>query len=204
MYNTNTAKTSLSARLSDSASRQPPKINMGAAIRAVEEARGSKDIPIKGASMRGNLIEVRGLVAGTTADDVEVLFILTSCYLPLLLLRYILDQAIFRRCGHIVSSSIQTPGPPDGTVAVRLLFKEEKDAINAVKKFNGETADGRTLSVKSVGNQPVNLAARLDGLLPSEGSVDALLTPAGSSYVQLFIQVFCFDIFCLENYVPMT
>lgn len=72
MFNGGNAKSSLSARLSDSASRQPPKINMGAAVRAMEEARGSKDITIKGASMRGNLIEVRGLVAGTTADDVEV------------------------------------------------------------------------------------------------------------------------------------
>jgi hypothetical protein len=52
---------------------------MGAAIRAMEEARGSKDIPIKGASMRGNLIEVRGLVGGTTADDVEVFFFLITC-----------------------------------------------------------------------------------------------------------------------------
>jgi hypothetical protein len=75
---------------------------------------------------------------------------------------------------------------------VRLLFKEEKDAINAVRKFNGETADGRTLTVKSVGNQPVNLAARLDGTLAAEGSVDALLTPAGSSYVQDSLSSFLF------------
>jgi len=160
MFNGGNAKSSLSARLSDSASRQPPKINMGAAVRAMEEARGSKDITIKGASMRGNLIEVRGLVAGTTADDVE---------------------AIFRRCGHIVSSSVHTHAAIDGSVVVRLLFKEEKDALYAVRKFNGETADGRTLTVKSVGNQPVNLAARLDGTLPGDGSVDALLTPSGSS-----------------------
>jgi hypothetical protein len=61
------------------------------------------------------------------------------------------------------------------------LFKEERDALNAIKTFNGETADGRKLSVKSVGNQPVNLAARLDGPLTGDGSVDALLTPTGSS-----------------------
>lgn len=72
MFNNGNGKSSLSARLTDTASRPPPKINMGAAVRAMADARGSKDINIKGASMRGNLIEVRGLVAGTTADDVEV------------------------------------------------------------------------------------------------------------------------------------
>lgn len=73
MFNNGNGKSSLSARLSDTAgSRPPPKINMGAAVRAMADARGSKDINIKGASMRGNLIEVKGLVAGTTADDVEV------------------------------------------------------------------------------------------------------------------------------------
>lgn len=68
------------------------------------------------------------------------------------------------------------------------MFKEEKDALSAIKQFNGETADGKTLSVKSVGNQPVNLAARLDGMLPGDGSVDALLPSTGSSCVTLDLQ----------------
>lgn len=88
---------------------------------------------------------------------------------------------------------------------MRLLFKEEKDALYAVRKFNGETADGRTLTVKSVGNQPVNLAARLDGTLPGDGSVDALLTPSGSSYVTLLLLKPSDEILnalILENYVP--
>lgn len=80
-----------------------------------------------------------------------------------------------------MSSSVHSTGTLDGSVAVRLLFKEEKDAVSAIKQFNGETADGRTLSVKSVGNQPVNLAARLDGMLSGDGSVDALLPSSGSS-----------------------
>lgn len=63
-------KTSLAERLSDE--QKPPRVNMGAAVRALEKATGTKDISIKGAGVRGNLIEVRGLVAGTTADDVEV------------------------------------------------------------------------------------------------------------------------------------
>jgi len=63
-------KSSLAERLSEQ--QKPPKVNMTAAARALEKATGTKDISIKGASVRGNLIEVKGLVAGTTADDVEV------------------------------------------------------------------------------------------------------------------------------------
>lgn len=151
-------KSSLVERLSDQ--QKPPRVNMGAAVRALEKATGGKDISIKGAGVRGNLIEVKGLVAGTTADDVE---------------------AIFKRCGPIVKSYVQSPGPTDGSVAVRLVFKEERDALSAVKKFNGETADGRTLVVKSVGGQAVNLAARLDSGLLKDGSVDALITPPSTS-----------------------
>lgn len=80
-----------------------------------------------------------------------------------------------------MKSYVQSPGPPDGSVVVRLVFKEEKDALSAVRKFNGETADGRTLIVKSVGGQPVNLAARLDTGPSTDGSVDALLIPTSTS-----------------------
>jgi len=151
-------KSSLAERLSEQ--QRPPRVNLGAAVRALEKATGTKDISIRGASVRGNLIEVKGLVAGTTADDVE---------------------AIFKRCGPIVKSYVQSPGPTDGSVVVRLLFKEERDALSAVKKFNGETADGRTLVVKSVGGQAVNLAARLDTGPLKDGSVDALITPSSTS-----------------------
>ena len=63
-------KTSLVERLSDE--QKPPKVNMTAAARALDKATGSGGVSIKGASVRGNLIEIKGLVAGTTADDVEV------------------------------------------------------------------------------------------------------------------------------------
>lgn len=63
-------KSSLADRLSEQ--QKPPRVNIGMAVRALEKATGTKDISIKGASVRGNLIEVKGLVAGTTADDVEV------------------------------------------------------------------------------------------------------------------------------------
>ena len=78
---------------------------------------------------------------------------------------------------------MQSPGPTDGSVIVRLVFKEETDALSAVRKFNGETADGRTLIVRSVGGQPVNLAARLDVGPAKDGSVDALITSPSTSYV---------------------
>lgn len=54
--------------------------------------------------------------------------------------------------------------------------------MSAVRKFNGETADGRTLIVRSVGGQPVNLAARLDVGPAKDGSVDALITSPSTSY----------------------
>ena len=94
-----------------------------------------------------------------------------------------MSQAIFKRCGPIVKSYVQSPGPADGSVAVRLVFKEERDALSAVRKFNGETADGRTLIVRSVGGQAVNLAARLDTGSLKDGSVDALITPSSTSCV---------------------
>ena len=82
-----------------------------------------------------------------------------------------------------MKSYVQSPGPTDGSVVVRLVFKEEGHALTAVRKFNGETADGRTLIVKSVGGQAVNLAARLDSGSLKDGSVDALITPSSTSCV---------------------
>jgi len=99
-------------------------------------------------------------------------------------------KAIFKRCGPIVKSYVQSPGPTDGSVVVRLVFKEEKDALSAVRKFNGETADGRTLVVKSVGGLPVNLAARLDVGPTKEGSVDALIIPSSTSCVSRTVRQF--------------
>lgn len=43
-----------------------------AAERALREANGEKGISIKGASSRGNVVEVTGLAEGTTSEDVEV------------------------------------------------------------------------------------------------------------------------------------
>ena len=92
-------KSSLVERLSEQ--QKPPKVNMSAAARALEKATGTKDISIKGASVRGNLIEIKGLVAGTTADDVEVS--------PDNLLLISLRQSVDNTWRHRQSSSVVVP-----------------------------------------------------------------------------------------------
>jgi hypothetical protein len=50
-------------------------MNFGGAVKALKEATGlaaDKELSIRGASTRGNVVEVTGLVKGTTAEDVEV------------------------------------------------------------------------------------------------------------------------------------
>src|SRR6266850_6391349 len=96
----------------------------------------------------------------------------TSVSLKKLLLSGIV-QAIFKRCGPITQSSVkQTPG--NGDVTVRLTFKQEKDAREAVRVFDNQVADGRTLGVRVVGGVNASLSGRLSiGVV--EGSVDALM-----------------------------
>jgi hypothetical protein len=50
-------------------------MNFGGAVKALKDATGlgpDKELSIRGASTRGNVVEVTGLVKGTTAEDVEV------------------------------------------------------------------------------------------------------------------------------------
>ena len=66
---------SLSDRLDAPSRVAPPKMNFGGAVKALKEATGvgaDKELSIRGASTRGNVVEVTGLVKGTTAEDVEV------------------------------------------------------------------------------------------------------------------------------------
>jgi len=66
---------SLSDRLDAPSREAPPKMNFGSAVKALKEATGlsaDKELSIRGASTRGNVVEVTGLVKGTTAEDVEV------------------------------------------------------------------------------------------------------------------------------------
>jgi hypothetical protein len=76
------------------------------------------------------------------------------------------------------------PGSREG-VTVRLTFKSEKDALDAVRKFDKQVADGRELSVSVVGGSNTSLSGRMGvGILSDSGSVDALLpSSSGSSYV---------------------
>jgi hypothetical protein len=76
MYHQGTeAGKSLSDRLDAPSRGAPPKMNFGGAVKALKEATGvtpDKELSIRGASTRGNVVEVSGLVKGTTAEDVEV------------------------------------------------------------------------------------------------------------------------------------
>ncbi|KAG5642123.1 hypothetical protein DXG03_003595 [Asterophora parasitica] len=153
---------SLSARLD--AKLSAPKVSLTSLTqKALREATGaSTGISIKGASSgspSGNVVEVAGLVAGTTADDVA---------------------AIFKRCGDITASRLVASG---GEPRIRLTFKAPGAAAAAVAKFNNQPADGKVLSVKVVGATTVGttLSGRLGGddglgLVREEGSVDVLMS----------------------------
>lgn len=104
------------------------------------------------------MVEVTGLVGGTTAEDVA---------------------AIFKRCGDITSSKLLSHGDD---VRIRLTFKLPTSASAAVQKFNNQPADGKVLSVRIVGSTSVGtaLVGRLGGadglgLVREEGSVDVLM-----------------------------
>ncbi|KAI0079311.1 hypothetical protein K474DRAFT_1592266 [Panus rudis PR-1116 ss-1] len=140
---------SLGSRLSNS--KSVPKINASIAEKALLEASGVKSsLSIKGASSRGNVVEVKGLAPGTTAEDV---------------------RAIFSQCG-ITTESKLMPSKPDD-ITVRVTFKHEADAQKAVITFNNQRADGRILTVKVVGGVNARLVGRIGPL--QEDSVDALM-----------------------------
>ncbi|KAL7277858.1 hypothetical protein ACG7TL_008804 [Trametes sanguinea] len=199
----NAESRSLSARLSSTpAAPGAPKLSLGIADKALRDAIGEKGgLSIKGASSRGNVVQVSGLARGTTAADVEpvlsmrlfpaalfkslVLSVL-DCFVPSR--REALQNdwncptllAIFKRCGPITSAVLHasTPDP-----VVRLTYKNEKDAQAAVAKFHGQPADGRTLEVKIVGAHNASLSGRIGAALV-EGSVDVLMgdaAPSGST-----------------------
>lgn len=135
-----------------------PKTNFTRADRALREATGtsSPSLSIRGASTR-NVVEVSGLVPGTSADDV---------------------QAIFKQCGTITNAT--NMGRRDDVI-VRLTFKVEKDALDAVKKFNGQVADGRELKVSIVGGVNTSLSGRLGAGVIDGDSVDALMSGSSGS-----------------------
>jgi len=153
---------SLSARLTDKPTA--PKVNLNAitqkALRDATASSNPSQLSIKGAgsATKGNVVEVIGLAAGTTAEDVA---------------------AIFKRCGEITSSRSVSGGDD---VCIRLTFKTSTSASAAVQKFNNQPADGKVLSVRIVGSTTAGttLGGRLGGadglgLVREEGSVDVLM-----------------------------
>jgi hypothetical protein len=118
-------------------------------------------LSIKGAgSSGGNVVEVTGLVRGTTPDDVS---------------------AIFKRCGTITHARL-VPSAALDNVTIRVTFKIAASASDAVLKFHNQPADGKTLVVKIVGTASTGstLGGRLGGtdglgLVREEGSVDVLM-----------------------------
>ncbi|KAF8161248.1 hypothetical protein B0H34DRAFT_372329 [Crassisporium funariophilum] len=153
---------SLSARLSNNPSA--PKANFSnIAQKAIKDATGitrsDSALSIKGAGSQGNVVEVSGLVSGTTAEDVA---------------------AIFRRCGQITDQKATSTRSED--VRIRITFKTPAAAITAVQKFHNQPADGKILSVKVIGSSStgMTLGGRLGGrdglgLVREEGSVDVLM-----------------------------
>ncbi|KAL0072694.1 hypothetical protein AAF712_000457 [Marasmius tenuissimus] len=149
---------SLSARLN--LDPTPPKTALNSlAQKALREATSSpsSSLSIKGAgAVNGNVIEVTGLVQGTTAEDVA---------------------AIFKRCGAITSQK----AVPGSEVKIRLTYKTSASAEQAVKTFNGQAADGKTLVVRIVGSTSAgtSLSSRFGddglGVVRQEGSVDILM-----------------------------
>ncbi|KAF5380383.1 hypothetical protein D9615_004717 [Tricholomella constricta] len=152
---------SLSARLD--AKPTAPRLNLNPLTqKALRDATATSasQLSIKGAgtASTGNVIEVAGLVAGTTPDDVA---------------------AIFKRCGEITASRLVAASDEP---RIRLTFKAPTSAAAAVSKFNNQPADGKVLSVRIIGatTAGTTLSGRLGGsdglgLVREEGSVDVLM-----------------------------
>ncbi|KAJ3499024.1 hypothetical protein NMY22_g19547 [Coprinellus aureogranulatus] len=151
---------SLSARISGPPSSAPKAKLNSIAAKALKEATGANkgdQLSIKGASAQGNVVEVKGLAPGTTAEDVA---------------------AIFKQCGAVVDQKLVEGGK---NVRVRIHFKTAGAAKSAITKFHGQPADGKVLDVSIVGSSAAgqSLASRFGkdglGLVRQEGSVDVLM-----------------------------
>jgi len=119
-------------------------LSLQKALAAVNGSSGGKNINIRGAS--GVTVEVRELVKGTTAADVE---------------------AIFKRCGNVTGSKlVKSKGQDSETVHIK--FENQDQASRAVQMFNNQAADGRILQVEVINN---GLSAKGTGI----ESIDALL-----------------------------
>jgi len=129
------------APASSSASRTLSLQKPLSAAGAVSHPKNSKDFSIRGAS--GVTVEVRELVKGTTAADVE---------------------AIFNRCGNVISSKLTSTSGADSET-VHIKFETQDHAAEAVSMFNKQAADGRILEVEILGNALMPTSKSVDALL---------------------------------------
>ncbi|KAG9038292.1 hypothetical protein FRB95_002253 [Tulasnella sp. JGI-2019a] len=107
-------------------------------------------LSIKGASAPpSTTVEIQELVAGTSADDVKM---------------------IFSECGAI-ADAWTVPSRSQETTTVRVKFVNRDAMTRAIQRFDQQQADGRTLSVKEV--VPPSVKSVVPG-----GDVDMLDEPA--------------------------
>ncbi|KPV78252.1 uncharacterized protein RHOBADRAFT_50742 [Rhodotorula graminis WP1] len=100
--------------------------------RKVLEDQRRRTLDIAQHEQQGFVVQVEGLVSGTSAEDV---------------------QAAFGAYGEIVYCIV--PDPDAADLVARLTFSRHADAADACAKLNGAIADGRPLGVKQVDRTPI-------------------------------------------------
>ena len=134
---------SLASRLQAKEFRPRPDLSVvQSALRlATPDAKG---LSIKGAGQPAQpIVEVKGLVSGTTAEDVKVRVRQNSYLLAILMMLY---KAIFQTCGPISKARLSNTST-EQSPHVLLYYESREHALNAVTKFNGLPADGQKLIV---------------------------------------------------------
>ncbi|GAA5903277.1 hypothetical protein JCM8208_002263 [Rhodotorula glutinis] len=124
--------------------------------RKVLEDQRQKTVLIAQHEQQGFVVQVEGLVSGTSAEDV---------------------QAAFGAYGEIVYCFVPDPNAAD--LVARLTFSRHADAADACSKLDGAIADGRPLRVKQVDRTPYPPA--LPPLAPPKLQ-PSTLAPSSSSF----------------------
>lgn len=134
------ARMAVPDRAISSSASLPVGLSLKKALAAASGTPLAKDFSIRGAS--GVTVEVRELVKGTTAADVE---------------------AIFRRCGNVLSSKVVKTLRTDSET-VQVKFENQDQAAQAVSMFNKQAADGRILEVEVINNGFIPTSKSVDAL----------------------------------------
>ena len=112
MYDSNKTKktrSSLGDRIGGTAGA-PPKVSLSMAEKALKEATGEKGLTIKGASAKGNVVDVTGLADGTTSEDVEVCRVYDATMLDIRCLKGCLGHLQTMRTHHQTRTQEQEAG----------------------------------------------------------------------------------------------